>query len=618
MRVLVLSIAICSVFCGAEQRISMAELGLAPDSRINAVPYVNRAMEMARGKGPVALVFEKGRYDFWPWHCMEKDYYESNTTIVNPRRCPIFIEKQQDLTVEGNGAAFIFHGRMQPFTIDGCERITIRNLSVDWDVPFGAEAEIVAVSPAAIDLRLDPRLYPYEVSAGRLFFLGEGWKSEWGGVKWNDPMEFDRQTPGVVPGTGDDICLGDGWEGYTATALGDGKVRISYPFKRLPAEGNYLVLRHGVRDHAGVFITESRGILIENFNMHSNTGLSFLAQYAEDITYRNVNCVPDPAKRKILSVHDDGFHFSNCKGLLTMEGCRFAGLMDDSVNVHGTAIRVSERLSGRQLLGRFMHHQSKGFVWARPGDQIGLQESKTMQTVAVAAVESFDLLTPDLCLITFDQPLPDRVVAGYALENLTWTPAVTIRNCDFGSHRARGILVSTPRPVLIEQNRFESSGCAILIPGDANYWFESGAVRDVIIRDNIFSEGCLTSSYQFCEGIISIVPEIPGLDASLPPYHRNIRITGNSFAPFDYPVLYAKSVDGITFSGNRIMRSRRYQPRHPRKSTLTFDACRRIDVRDNRIGEDVPGRNITLLRTPIGELALDDARNLKVELPAGK
>jgi hypothetical protein len=34
--------------------------------------------------------------------------------------------------------------------------------------------------------------------------------------------------------------------------------------------------------------------------------------------------------------------------------------------------------------------------------------------------------------------------------------------------------MSTPGEVLIEKNTFESSGSAILIPGDANGWYESG------------------------------------------------------------------------------------------------------------------------------------------------
>ena len=194
------------------------------------------------------------------------------------------------------------------------------------------------------------------------------------------------------------------------------------------------------------------------------------------------------------------------------------------------------------------------------------------------------------------KPAPAEVKVGDALENLTWSPDVTIRNNDFDSNRARGLLVSTPGRVLIENNRFQSSGSAILIAGDANAWYESGAVRDVIIRGNEFGEACLSSPYQFGEGIISILPEIPKPELGLP-FHRNIRIEDNTFRPSDFPVLYAKSVDGLTFSGNRIVRSRYFEPYHPRKATLTFEMCRAVRVERNQVGEDVLGRNIVLKGT---------------------
>jgi hypothetical protein len=157
--------------------------------------------------------------------------------------------------------------------------------------------------------------------------------------------------------------------------------------------------------------------------------------------------------------------------------------------------------------------------------------------------------------------------------------------------------------VVIEDNRFESSGSAILIAGDANYWYESGAVRDVTIRRNQFTAACLTSMYQFCEGIISILPEIPKPDLAFP-FHRGIRIEDNEFQLFDYPILYAKSVDGLTFSRNRLVRSRAFEPFHARKAGLTFEACRGVVVEDNSLEGDILGKNIVLAGTPESELKL--------------
>ena len=226
--------------------------------------------------------------------------------------------------------------------------------------------------------------------------------------------------------------------------------------------------------------------------------------------------------------------------------------MDDPINVHGTSVRIIERPAHDRLVCRFMHEQSTGMTWGHPGDRVGLHRARVdahrRRGRVVAASGAIDR---DTFEVRFEKPAPAEVGAGDALENLTWSPDVTIRDNDFESNRARGLLVSTPGRVLIENNRFQSSGSAILIAGDANDWYESGAVRDVTIRGNVFGEACLSSPYQFGEGIISILPGDPEAG---PRAIRSTATSGSrttSSVPPIIPVLYAKSVDGLTFSGNR-------------------------------------------------------------------
>ena len=56
----------------------------------------------------------------------------------------------------------------------------------------------------------------------------------------------------------------------------------------------------------------------------------------------------------------------------------------------------------------------------------------------------------------------------------------------------RGILISTPGKVIVEDNYFATAGTPILIEGDTSHWFESGGTEDVLIRNNVF-DNCLTS-----------------------------------------------------------------------------------------------------------------------------
>jgi hypothetical protein len=591
----------------SQDTINVSNFGLKPDTRENAVNIVQQALDVCRTKANPVLVFPSGRYDFWPQWAIEKLYYESNTDVIPLRRCAILIEGMKNLTIECSGSEFIYHDRIQPFTIDNSGNITIKNVSIDWDIPLTAQGEIIEVTDNYIDLSINIMESPFVLEDNKLVFVGEGWKSKWNGV-----MEFERDTKLVAPGTGDSGCLGGGWNNYKAKEISQGVVRLNYQFKRKPAKGNFLVLRHSARDHAGVYITGSKDITVLNMNMYHNAGLGILSQYSGNLTFRNVNCVPNAAKGRILSGHDDGFHYSNCNGQITVDNCRFLALMDDPINVHGTSVRIMEIKDNRTLVCKFMHNQSIGFIWAREGDKTGFIENEAMNTFGTAVVASFRTISPELFEISFTGPLPQSVQIGDALENLSMTPDVLIENSFFGSNRARGILISTPGRVVIENNVFESSGSAILIPGDANGWYESGAVTDVTIRNNVFNDPCMTSMYQFCEGIISIYPEIPQPDIKKP-FHRNIRIEHNEFHPFDYPILYAKSADGLIFSENRIIRSTRFKPFHQSKSTFTFEYCQNISLTRNKFEGDVPGKNIRLVHTPVSSLKLDIAQKLVIE-----
>jgi pectate lyase len=603
--VLLLFCSVCFLGIYAQDTVRLSGFGYAPNSHVNAVPFVQKAIAACRNKKKPVLVFQKGRYDFWAEGAAEKMYYESNTDVIPLRSCPILIEGFKNLTVDFGGADLIFHGRVQPLTIDSCENIRIRNVTIDWDIPMTAQGQITAVGNNFIDVNIHKES-PYVIEHGKIFFVGEGWKSE-----LTDVMEFDKTTKLIATGCGDG-CLGNDFYAYQATAISKGHARISYAVGRRPSVGNWLALRHSARDHAGTFILNSKNVAVENMQMFQNAGLGILSQYSENLSFKNVQCVPNTFKKRVFAGHDDGLHFSNCKGQITVNHCRFAGLMDDPINVHGTSVVITKLVNEKKLLCKFAHWQSIGFVWARQQETIGFIENDAMNTIGSGIADSFISISPTEFEISFKDALPPGVSPGDALENLTWTPDVLIKNNFFGSCRARGVLVTTPGKVVIENNVFESSGAAILISGDANGWYESGAVKDVLIRNNRFNDPCLSSIFQFCEGIISIYPEIPALNRDKP-FHRNIRIEKNIFHPYDYPVLYAKSAEGLVFNDNSIQRSHRFAPMHARKYMITLEACKKVSIRRNKLVGAVLGKNIQLVSTNQSDLQLDKKQGISIE-----
>ena len=589
----------------SQDTISIKQMGYQPGSRENVVPIITKALLQCKAKDKSVLVFPKGRYDFWQENSAELELYESNTDVIPFRICPILIKNINNLTIDANGSDFIFHGRMQPISIINSNQIKIKNVTIDWDIPMTAQAEVVAVSENYIDIKINVVESPYIIEKNKLIFLGEGWRSQFWGA-----MEYDKNSKLIIPQT-DDNCLGTNWTNYLASEVERGVIRLNFTFTRKPAIGNFLVLRHSARDHAGTFIQNSKNIKLENFNLYQTAGLGVLSQYSENLIFKNVRCEPNLNKSRLFSGHDDGLHFSNCKGKILIDSCRFSGLMDDPINVHGTSVLITEKKSSKVLKCKFVHPQSIGFTWAEINDKIGFIENESMSTVGFGKIGLLKIISPEEFEITFKDVIPNEINTGDALENLTWTPDVLIRNSYFGSNRARGILISTPGDVLIENNIFETSGSAILIPGDANGWYESGAVKHVTIRKNLFKEACLTSIYQFCEAIISIDPEIPKPQANKL-FHRNIRIEQNIFHPFDYPVLYAKSTEGLFFNKNTIQRSTKYSSFHNRKYMISLEGCKKVEILDNLLIGDVLGKNILLKGTAIKELRSD--KSLQVVL----
>jgi hypothetical protein len=196
------------------------------------------------------------------------------------------------------------------------------------------------------------------------------------------------------------------------------------------------------------------------------------------------------------------------------------------------------------------------------------------------------------------QDLPEDLKPGHVIENMSWTPDLYISGCVCRNNRARGWLVSTPGSVVIENNRIESSGAGLKISGDANYWFESGAVRDVLIRNNEFGDCCYGAPY-WGRAVIDIDPEIADPQKNPDCFHRNIRIENNRFFTFDTGILFARSVDGLVFSGNTVRRTDSYPPTGRMNEPLTFEACRNVQVHDNNFDDSIPEKRML---EPDGEL----------------
>jgi len=371
-------------------------------------------------------------------------------------------------------------------------------------------------------------------------------------------------------------------------------VKAKWDDKRL-LKGTRLALRSWRRPTPGVFINESKNTTLENVTVHYADGMGLLAQMSENITLDNFNVkLKGENDPRYFTTQADATHFSACKGVIKSVNGLYEAMMDDAINVHGTYLKVIERLDNHTLIAEYQHYQAYGFKWGEVGDAVQFVSANTMEIIGdentVTEISPQNETNGDKKFtIKFEKYLDENISPNtiIGIENLTWTPEVLFANNVIRNNRARGTLFSTPKNIVVENNVFDhTSGCAILLCGDCNGWFETGACRDVTIRNNTFINA-LTNMFQFTNGIISIYPEIPNLDGQKKYFHGGrknaITITDNHFITFDMPLLYAKSVDGLVFERNKVTVNKDFKPFHSIRKRFLFEKTANVEIKDNDI-----------------------------------
>lgn len=576
--------------------INVTDYGIRPDSFEDAIPAVKKAIAACHNNGPVTLIFPKGRYDFWWQQAEERNFYISNTSTET--ECPsklkktgLLFENKSNITIDGNGSRFVFHGKMITFAFDHCSNMLLKNVTMDFERPSMSEISMVSVSDTQVvaDIRQDSR---YDIVDKKLRFYGEGWTMK------------HYHAILVKPQQG--IMLYSSWEPFlksTAAMITPYRVIFKGDFSKETFKwGDVLTVRDPVRDHVGAFINRSKNISLQNVTMQYMHGLGIISQFSENLHYDSVFVQPSAGRQ--IAAFADAMHFSGCKGDILIENCKFKGLHDDPVNVHGTHLQVKDIQQPDRITVQFMHGQTYGFEAFFSGDSVGFVQSPSLRTFGFGKIKSAKLISEREMLLELEHPVPASLKKGDALENITWTPALTVRNCRFEGTNTRGLLVTTRRKVLIENNRFYRTGMhAILIANDASGWYESGPVFDITIRNNSFEE-CGYNSGEI-NAVISIAPENHELVKNFY-VHRNIRIESNHFKIFNQPILSARSTQNLYFENNDVEKTNFLSDTNDaEKPAFVLNACDRVTITKDRFDG---------LKNPSVKLSNMNTKNLQTNL----
>ncbi len=521
-----------------------ADFGIKPGTE-DAAPKVTRVLEKVKQSGKaVELIFPKGTYHFYPESTQTHRLYISNHDQRLEHRVGLPLVGLKNFTLRADGCRFVFHGEMLPVLLQDSVGTTCQGFAISYATPFSAEGKIVAVDGDSTTLDFDPAVNPpWKIQNNRFFLDGET-----GSYAPRSAIVFRED--GMIAPTGKE---GDVVWKATVQQVEGTRVRFHWNAADKGFRcGDTVILRNTSRPHPAIVLYHAQQTTLADVVFHDSQGMALLAQRSRDIHITGGGCICSPGRKHTVSA--DACHFSNCSGKVVVENAMFEGMMDDAINVHATSLRIEHISKDRRALTlRYVHRQAYGFETFRAGENMRFIRSSTLEnsekTARVLAVENPD---PKVLHITLDSPVPEGLGKGDAVENADWHPSVIFRNNTVRNNRARGALFTTPKPVLVEGNRFiRSSGSAILLAGDAVGWYESGACSDVVIRNNLFDHN-LTAVYQFTNGIISICPQVAHPQEQKQRYHRHIRIEGNTFRTHRVPLLYAVSADDLIMQGNTV------------------------------------------------------------------
>jgi len=227
-----------------------------------------------------------------------------------------------------------------------------------------------------------------------------------------------------------------------------------------------------------------------------------------------------------------------------------------------------------------MHGQQLGFQFAEAGDSIRLSDSKPMKPYAILQVVEVKEHNEEYMTLRFDKKVNTILHPGSVADNVSWQADVDFRNSVVRRNRARTLLISTQGDVLIENNNFSTcTAFSLLFEGDATYWYESGPVKNVVIRNNAFKDFGLVNGN--CQ-IFRFTPRVAFDGAPSHYYHKNVVFENNTCEISSRVLVFANSVENLIIKGNTILPSKDYPLSTSEAPVFEFTNSKDVSIVDNK------------------------------------
>ncbi len=432
------------------------------------------------------------------------------------------VRGKKGVVFDGCGAELFFSGLIQPFSIEDCENVVIRNVSLDWTRPPYSSGTILSSGNGKIIVRPDEDCL---LSGGEPVVSYQDFKAH-----------------GTAPAGN---CIFEKIE--NVEKLTDGDIVLHGPESEKYLPGRKIIFRH-IYSYAPVFrFYRCKNVRLENVTIHAGPGMGIIAHRCDGVTLSKVRVVP--SVHRLMSVNCDATHFISCLGRIDISGCVFEGMGDDATNVHGFYLRVIEVLSAKTVRAS-LDVTTQDFEGEYPlegekiyfvgGDDLLPLNGRETYTVVGSTDEGGQVYRIEL-----DGEIVGKVFAGDMIVNETLSARLTFSDCRVCNIRGRGVLIQSDEAE-IKNCLFENCTGQCVHINTAAGWAESNGTRNVKITGNAFLN-CGYGTTKYCDACGVVAGTECGRKAA--GVHRNIVISGNRFSGSGRAMLI-ECCDGVSINGN--------------------------------------------------------------------
>ena len=427
-------------------------------------------------------VADRKQYDVY----LDDTYYHPSNKLTGDNSAFALIGLH-DVTLDFGGAVILLHGKLQPFLIERCSNITVKNVTVKFDRPPFTEFEILDRGKDFLRVRANPA-HPCRVENGQLIPYSETWEN----TKVNHAIHFilcyDAKTLegtgftlGVIgkdPVIDTSLPWADGCQKWIPEADGDDIIFRGKDIPEFYGVGNVLVYGHEPRDLSSLAAHYCENLTVENFRIIDGFSMGIFITHTKNVYLDGFKLFRDELSTGITTNGADALHTFACSGEFIIKNSIFEGMIDDALNIHSTFYQVAGG-SGKELIAYCSSNDASDIAVYDVGDRIAVLKGKTLERAAEYTIEKCEIIDNKNVRLTLDRELEKHEI-GDCINNLSTVCDLHISDCRFGKAAVAHLRFQNGGKTLVERC---TSGCSFCLTGDMSYWFESDPLKYFKVRD---------------------------------------------------------------------------------------------------------------------------------------